>query len=102
MEGKAPPLEGFEAYRNPEKPYHGYMAGKKNETRNRFIAMRAEGKATLQRVKSLSNGLLSDTDLLDILDAKKMAVQKYDILAACLDDIEREDKNVRDPCENEG
>lgn len=102
MEGKAPPLEGFEVYKKPEKPYHGYMAGKKNETRNRFIAMRAEGKATLQRVKSLSKGLLSDTDLLEILDAKKMAVQKYDILADCLDAIEREDKNVRDPCANEG
>lgn len=68
--------------------YHGYMASKKNATRERLLTLRASGKASIGQLKELSRGALSEHDLLDMLEAKPVAIAKYDVLAGILDAME--------------
>ena len=50
--------------------------------------MRKEGRAGIAELVRLANGVLTDGDIMNILEAKRVPAAKYEVLDACLDKIE--------------
>lgn len=69
------------------KRYTGYGATFKNATRNRLLALRAQGLTT-GKIMAAAGGLIGYGELMDIIEGNKVRIDVYESLAGILDEIE--------------
>ena len=79
-----PAPEAVEA--DPDAKYTGYMSRLKNETRERLLRLRKEKGLTVNDI--LGDGSLRWTEVMDMIEAKPVSVNKWEAMAGILDRYE--------------
>ena len=73
---------------DPDASYTGYMSRIKNTTRERLLRMRKDKGLTINDVLDASGGKLYWRDVMDMIEAKPVHFNKWELLAKVLDGME--------------
>lgn len=76
---------------DPDASYTGYMSRIKNTTRERLLRMRKDKELTINDVLDASGGKLYWRDVMDMIEAKPVHFNKWELLAKVLDGMEEDE-----------